>query len=344
MLAIAVGVAPSVVASTQHTKANEDSETRDGTELREQNDQERNGQIVEGPKAHAHERHSEKHTERDLGDERERGGASRPAPTWGDSRQQVRQCDAGEKASDEQRHLDAQAGQRLVGQHTEDAADVDPQDRVKKGKVIDLGSGILVSNADIGHFPRCRLQAVPLDQEASNRASRYAPEQEADGGAKSADLERADEPVLFFESRSPGDRRSVAAAEREASRQHAAYRRVTHCRRNGGARNVLQDDRHCRNTHQDEKWPTSGFQIANVGVHPDRREEIDEQDVSRRQLEIHLQPGDRMKQPKCEGERYAAGYWLGDVVLAQEAKALVQRFPDEQHDDPECDREKRPHV
>ena len=126
-------------------------------------------------------------------------------------RYQVGDQDAREQTGDEQGQLQTRLFQALIEQHTDDRADMDGEDGIKKVEVADPLITLLLRHTHILGFDLLRLELVAGDQELGDRAAHQAGQDQSKGGAGDADLHRIADAEFLGDAGCPGNRGTVTA-------------------------------------------------------------------------------------------------------------------------------------
>ena len=113
----------------------------------------------------------------------------------------------------------------------------------------------------------------------------------------------AGKPCSCGDRRPPGDRRAVPADQRHRARDDARRLRQAERHRADGADRVLQEDEGDRHEAEHPEDATAGGQIRQPGIHPDRREEDDEQLVPRGHVEADVDAEEGMHRPEDAAPR-----------------------------------------
>ena len=143
--------------------------------------------------------------------------------------------------------------------------------------------------------------------------------------------------MLLGDRRPPGDRRAVPADQRHRPDDHAGGLGHAERHRADGADQVLQEHEGDRDEAEDAEDAPARRQIREPGIHPDRREEDDEQPVPRRHVEADVDSEDGVHPPERQGSDEATGDRFRDAVAAQERHPLGDEHADKKDDD--ADRE-----
>ena len=183
------------------------------------------------------------------------------------------------------------------------------------------------------------LEAVPLDQELRQRPAEQARDDQPHRRDRDPALQRRRKAVLLGDGRPPGDRRAVPADQRDRPDDHAGRLRHAERHRADGADQVLQEHEGDRDEAEDAEDAPARRQIREPGIHPDRREEDDEQPVPRRHVEADVDPEDGVHPPERQGGDEATGDRFRDAVAAQERHPLRDEHADEEDDDADGQRE-----
>ena len=308
--------------------------------LRGENRQHGQREVGERPDLHAHQRHREEDAERHLGDQRHRGRPPRPGEARRDDRQQVRQDQPAEQAGDEERQGESGARQPGLDRHAGDHADVDGQDRAQEGVGVDALALAGELDADRELLRRASTRAgtasaAPCATGPPSRLARIRP-----SVAQATPISSAFAmPRSLGEDRRPGDRRAVAADLRHAAGDQADGRGQPDQARHRDAHQVLDHDEGDGGDQQHEQRPAADLEVGEAGVHADGREEVDEQDVARGELEGDRHARREVDQRDHRRAEQPADHRLRDVPVAQDPEARRDRPPQKEGEDPDRHRD-----
>ena len=163
-----------------------------------------------------------------------------------------------------------------------------------------------------------------------DRSREQAAEDEACGGGRHAEFERALQVTNLRETRRICGGRAVTADQRDRAAEQPDQRVQVEQPRHADADRVLHDH-HCdENEQQDDELATSLHQRAHVGAEAERGKEGEQQRVLRRRLDAELHVRDEAGERRCDSEQHAAHHRHRDAVALQELRPADEEVPDEE--------------
>lgn len=180
---------------------------------------------------------------------------------------------------------------------------------------------------------------MACDQNARNRAANEACDDKTERCGRDADFQGVLQAETRSDQRGPGDRGAVPANQRGRSEKHRDPFRHIEDFRAARRNQVLDYEINERERQQNGEWPAPGDQIAELGVEADPREEVQQQHISRVEVENDLK-SQRLVRKQCDQCReQAASDRLGNVPPPKGPDQTIKAPADKEHDNRNGERE-----
>ena len=197
------------------------------------------------------------------------------------------------------------------------------------GTCVGAGSG---SRAE-GSWSGSPARLVFGNEAPRDGSTHQAAEDQPEGRACEAEINRPGQcPVLTHEG-SPGDRGAVASREGNAAGEQAiAWIPVEEGRHEHAAGVLGEQEPECDQQQNGER-STASNELRELSGEADRTEKDQQQGVAHFQIEAHMHVGEDRKQCDGHAANQAARDRRGDVVLRKERQFSFHEIPEPQYED-----------
>ena len=198
--------------------------------------------------------------------------------------------------------------------------------------MIDIVLDCIVGQPHHGRGVHRAGEFIACDQNARNRAANEACDDQTERRGRDADFQGILQAEARRDQRRPRYCCAVTANERGRSEKHRHSFRQIEDFRTACRNEVLNYEINERERQQNRERPASGDQIAEFCVEADPGEEVEEQHVSRVEVENNLPAQRLVRKQRDQCREQAAGDRLGNVPPPKGRDQIIEPPAHKEHD------------